>query len=278
MKVESTKLGFFSRRPLSAFSKTAVATLLGVIVLGVLMWLAVGVIPFLYIASVMLLLAGLILSGIRWMPLLGSLVGIFFLYVLLFQTTFPLYHLSHPKDAVSNPLLSFGLFVIIAVILWCMVMTVGAGVGAIIQNYWQRERGTPRWFVPALSGLIGLLLGAILIAALAQPATATATTTTTSGEATVHLGISTFSQPSVTVAKGAKLKLIDDGTFEHILFNGSWVNGQPSSQSQVGAPSVKNLMINGTGKSVEIGPFSSAGTYHIYCSIHSGMTLTIIVQ
>jgi len=30
--------------------------------------------------------------------------------------------------------------------------------------------------------------------------------------------------------------------------------------------------------SVEIGPFTTAGIYHIYCSVHVGMNLTVVVQ
>jgi plastocyanin len=33
-----------------------------------------------------------------------------------------------------------------------------------------------------------------------------------------------------------------------------------------------------SGGSVEIGPFTTAGTYHIYCTVHQGMNLEIIVQ
>jgi plastocyanin len=31
-------------------------------------------------------------------------------------------------------------------------------------------------------------------------------------------------------------------------------------------------------KSVTVGPFTTPGTYHLYCTIHPGITLTIIVQ
>lgn len=65
-------------------------------------------------------------------------------------------------------------------------------------------------------------------------------------------------------------------TFLHILANGSWLNGQPKPSKEPGAPSINNMQINGT--SVEIGPFTTAGTYHIYCTVHQGMNLTVIVQ
>ena len=92
----------------------------------------------------------------------------------------------------------------------------------------------------------------------------------------VHLGPGNFLQSTVTVPKGSKLLLVDDGSFLHILANGSWQNGQPQPAQEPGAPSVNNVQINGTR--VEIGPFTTAGIYHIYCTVHQGMNLTVIVQ
>jgi plastocyanin len=93
---------------------------------------------------------------------------------------------------------------------------------------------------------------------------------------TVHLGPGSFLQSSVTVPKGSKLLLVDDGSFTHIIANGSWVNGAPQPQQEPGAPMVNNVQVS--GGSIEIGPFTTAGTYHLYCTVHQGMNLTIIVQ
>jgi plastocyanin len=79
-----------------------------------------------------------------------------------------------------------------------------------------------------------------------------------------------------TVAKGAKLLLVDDVSVPHILANGSWQNGQAQPATEPGAPIVDNVQVNGT--SAEIGPFTTAGTYHLYCPIHQGMNLTVTVQ
>jgi plastocyanin len=32
------------------------------------------------------------------------------------------------------------------------------------------------------------------------------------------------------------------------------------------------------GGDVEIGPFTTTGVFHIYCTLHTGMNLTIVVQ
>lgn len=277
--VGSIRRLLFSRQPTSAFSKIVIVTLLVIAVF--LTALAVFVArntSLLIPATIIFLIAALVATGIRWTPLLGSIICGFMLYVFVFQSSFPLYHLAHPRDAYNPSWLAYIVFVGIVILFWCMLITIGAGIAAVIQNYRQNKPQTPRWFSQALTGLIGVLLGAILLGAFGPtlgPATATATT---GGEPTVHLGISSFLQSSVTVPKGSKLLLIDDGTFEHALSNGTWVNGQPQPATLPGAPAVQHLDINGAGKRVEIGPFTTAGTYHIYCSIHAGMMLTIIVQ
>src|SRR5437763_655250 len=58
--------------------------------------------------------------------------------------------------------------------------------------------------------------------------------------------------------------------------NGSWQHGTAAPAHEPGAPTVNNVQVNGT--SIQIGPFPTAGTYHLYCLVHQGMNLTIIVQ
>lgn len=55
-----------------------------------------------------------------------------------------------------------------------------------------------------------------------------------------------------------------------------WVNNTPHPATEAGAPTLGNIQVN--GNSIEIGPFNTAGTYHIYCTVHPGMNLTVIVQ
>src|SRR5207302_9141327 len=98
------------------------------------------------------------------------------------------------------------------------------------------------------------------------------------GGPTVHLGNTTFTQPSITISKGSSLNLIDDGAVTHIISNGSWVNGTAKPTQEAGAPMVSNLQFNSASQSQMVGPFNTAGTYHLYCSVHQGMNLTITVQ
>jgi plastocyanin len=92
------------------------------------------------------------------------------------------------------------------------------------------------------------------------------------------MGETTFLQSSVTISKGSSLTLIDDVPVLHIIGNGSWVNNAIKPAREAGAPVVNNLQFNAAGQSMAVGPFNTAGTYHLYCSVHLNMNLTVIVQ
>ena len=96
------------------------------------------------------------------------------------------------------------------------------------------------------------------------------------GSTDVHLGASNFVQSSVTTSKGSSLNMIDDTGSVHIIQNGSWVNGTPRPAKEPGAPTVQ-VQFNGND-SHTVGPFNTAGTYHLYCTIHPNMNLTVTVQ
>ena len=260
------------------FKRQSPTTLGWLVIVGLIMtaipsiviWGTVGndAIALLIIAAVMFLGAGIVATGIRWTPLLGSLLGAGMLISSAFQP-YVIFHLTQPKEG------NFFLFIMILLIIAGSVIALGGGISAIVQNYSQHTRSTPGWLAPALTGLAGMFVGAILIAAIAQPAPA-ATASTTGGEPTVHMGAGNFVQSSVTISKGAKLMLVDDVNIPHILANGSWQNGTPKPAIEPGAPTINHVQV--AGNSVEIGPFNTAGTYHVYCTVHPGMTLTIIVQ
>jgi plastocyanin len=274
MSTPSIKTQRFTRMPVAVLGKVSAVSLLVMAVLcGVI---AIFSQVLLVIVGVLLLSAILVMLGLRWAPALGSVISAFVLYTFLVQTAYPAYHLAHPKDSLSNPIASFVMFIVIVLIIWCALLALGAGISATLQNYRSSARQKPRWFTAALTGMVGLLIGAILIASMAQPAAASATSATTNGVPTVHMGMSNFDQTSITIPKGSKLLLVDDNSIPHILANGSWVNGQPQTEKQAGEPLLNKVTVN--GNSLAIGPFTIAGTYHIYCLIHSGMMLTVIVQ
>jgi plastocyanin len=140
--------------------------------------------------------------------------------------------------------------------------------------------------------LAALALGSILLAACVRPGT---TTTSTGGGSTatstpsgggggggcasgsVHMNSNQFVQSCANISKGSKLTLIDDVQVLHLISNGMWdSSGNVKQVTEPGAPAVNNVSI--AGGSADIGPFNTAGTFHIYCSVHQGMNLVVNVK
>jgi plastocyanin len=276
MHAEVPQARLFARQPLSTFGKLCVAALLGAAVTSSILAITIGFpanIALLIVTVSLLGGAGLAATRFRWMPLLITLLSGMFLYQLL-RAPFVLYHLTNPKGHAFFP------FVMDLLMIAFATITLGASIGAAVQNYRQGGERPPRRLPFALTGLVagvaGMLIGAILIAAIAQPGTVATSIAYTNGVPTVHMSAANFTQSSVTIAKGSNLLLVDDVSVVHILANGSWQNGTAKSADELGAPKVTNVQVN--DNSTEIGPFTTAGTYHIYCTIHVGMNLTIIVH
>ncbi len=255
------------RRSLASLGTLTIIGLLGCALASVLLLLQIGqlILPILIVDIVLVVVAGLVATGIRWMPLLGAIDALGTMIGALVSQQYFSYHLTHPAQV--------GFFAAALLVYAFGIVTVGAGIAATVQNYRNRGRHAPRALVPLLSALAGFLLGAILVATLSQ---GSAGATASNGTSTVHMGVNTFTTSTVTISKGSKLSLVDDGSFLHILDNGEWVNNAPRTSREPGAPLVNNVQVN--GNSTEIGPFNIAGTYHIYCTVHAGMNLTVIVQ
>ena len=92
----------------------------------------------------------------------------------------------------------------------------------------------------------------------------------------VHMNSAQFVESSITIKKGSSLTLIDDVAVPHYIFNGSWINGAAQTKQEQGAPTVQLQFMGNDTQSV--GPFNTAGTFHLYCSVHEDMNLTVIVQ
>ncbi len=99
-----------------------------------------------------------------------------------------------------------------------------------------------------------------------------------SGRNDVHMGEINFVQSSITISKGSSINLISDTGVAHIISNGKWVNDTPEPIKEPGAPVVNNLMFSDAGQSQSVGPFNTAGTFHLYCSVHEGMNLIVTVK
>ena len=95
---------------------------------------------------------------------------------------------------------------------------------------------------------------------------------------TVKLEGATFATSSITISKGSTITFVDDSNNGalHILVIGQ--NGQ--QESEQGTPDFGGL----SGERMNIGdtwttqPWNTVGTYHVACTIHSTMNLTVIVK
>ena len=121
------------------------------------------------------------------------------------------------------------------------------------------------------AGLLVFGMFSVLLAACAIRDTAN-----TANLPTVHMGGTDFIQHTITIHKGDMLNLVDDAPSQHIIQNGTWDNGVAKPATEPGAPTV-NVTYNGND-SAPIGPFNSAGTFKLYCTIHQNMNLTVTVQ
>ncbi len=122
-----------------------------------------------------------------------------------------------------------------------------------------------------LAGVIGIALLSIILAACNI---VDASTLATGPQ--VQMGGSTFLKPMITLKKGQTLTLVDTSSAAHVIANGTWQNGTAKHMQEGGAPTIN---LNFAGSDTHTTPaFAAAGTYLIYCTIHSGMNLTVIVQ
>ncbi|MEO7021468.1 MAG: hypothetical protein ABI234_15045 [Ktedonobacteraceae bacterium] len=130
--------------------------------------------------------------------------------------------------------------------------------------------------------LAALTFGSIVLMSCASPGTANSAPTATQAPAcpggdTVKTGVSTFEQSCIMLSKGGTLTISQDVSSYHSFDYGQW-NGatqQPATPPN-GAPALRALILS--GPSVSIGPFTTAGTYNIFCTVHAGMNLTVIVK
>jgi hypothetical protein len=130
-----------------------------------------------------------------------------------------------------------------------------------------------------------LAIGSVLLAACARPGTSGTAQTGGApsnggggGGNTVHMGNTQFVQTSVSIKKGSSLNLVNDVSVVHIIDNGTYDNGTPKPGKEPGAPTVSNIQFSSAGESKPIGPFTTAGTFHLYCTVHVNMDLTIDVK
>jgi plastocyanin len=209
-------------------------------------------------------------TGWRWSMILPLLVGVLALVMHLSPGGFPLYAMTHPSA-------SFYLFASIIFQPPLLLMVVLASMVKLVQTLRHIPAHAPRWLATALGAIAGLAIGALLIGGVAQPAAGGAGAPSATGTETVHLLASTFSPNIIALHAGDTLTVVDDTPTPHVLANGSWsASNQAAPATEAGAPIINHVNVN--NNTLTIGPFTTAGTYHIYCLVHPGMNLTVIVQ
>jgi len=225
--------------------------------------------PALLFAGFLLPFAGLLATRWRFAPLPAALVSLLTATFLLLQPH-DLYVLTHvqPEFIVFVPMIALGLVAGVA------------GVWATVVNYrgGDEERRSPRFLGSFLTGLAGLVVGMIVVALLvgAMPQTGAASIGP-NGEPAVHMTPTTFAPSVALVPTGSSLLIMAESSAKHILDYGRWdAHGTPHPLVEIGAPPLHDMVM--TGGSMELGPFTTPGVYHIYCTIHQSMNLTLVVE
>ncbi len=197
--------------------------------------------PLLIIGGIMLVGACVSLLRVRWIGAVGALLALGAMSTQM-SVGINQYFITHPADAPS--------FITLLVILSFGLVAVVADIAATIRNYRSPGQPAPRNLRLLLTSFATFVAGMIVVSLIvaANPPTSVASTTT-NGEPAVHMSAVAFVQNVVLVPKGSKLLLVDDGN---------------------------NITVN--GGSLTLGPFNTADVYHIYCTIHKDMNLTIVVQ
>lgn len=123
--------------------------------------------------------------------------------------------------------------------------------------------------------LVGIAILAVTIILLV--ACTNTSNTPTNNPNTVKAEGGSFSTSSITIKKGSTITFVDDSNNGalHILIIGQ--NAQ--QESEKGAPDFQGA----SGVRLDVGdswttpPWTIAGTYHVACTVHPAMNLTVIV-
>lgn len=121
--------------------------------------------------------------------------------------------------------------------------------------------------------MVGMIAFALMTVLFAACTIVDASTLNTGPQA--HMGNAAFKADHIAIKKGQKLTLVDDVAVQHIIDNGYWQGSKAVAKAEAGAPKV-NASI--TGGATAVGPFTQAGTFQLYCTIHGGMQIKVIVS
>ena len=123
---------------------------------------------------------------------------------------------------------------------------------------------------------MAVISGMMLMMLLLTSCGVTDSSTRSSGPQ-VRMGLSTFIDTAVTIQQGQSITLVDTVSSTHIITNGTWDGTTPVAKDEAGAPKV-NVTIANAGQQQSIGPFTSPGTFQLFCTVHQGMNLAVTVK
>ncbi|HJZ48042.1 MAG TPA: hypothetical protein VKE41_12780, partial [Roseiflexaceae bacterium] len=170
------------RQPLAPLGKLTAVALLGAAVgyAGLQALIPILTAPVLIVMVVMLLLAGMVLTGLRWTPLVAGLLAALGIIIgNIVAPGYTTYHLIHPDE--------FAFFAVTVFIVASTVLAAVAGIAAGMQNYRSGARRTPAWLPALLSGLAGFVVGALAVAGIVA-----VTARSVTAGSTIHMGPATF--------------------------------------------------------------------------------------
>ena len=264
------KKGFVVAR--TAFWASLVTALMCVVIAVIVKVLSGILSPQLVFLAASSVIATLLLAiRNRWTALVATLLNAYLFYF-IWTEPFVTSSLSNPK----GPNGGLGHFYGVVLVICASILAVVCSLGATVQYFRGTSRQTPRWYPVVIGIVIGMYLAGMHLGDVALPYSTTTGLTITNGVATLHVEANGFLQSSITLPKGDKLVLVSDSSEKHRFYNGIWQNGTPIIQQEPGAPLVNGVVM--TTNNVTIGPFNTAGTFHIFCTLHTGMELTITVQ
>jgi plastocyanin len=118
-----------------------------------------------------------------------------------------------------------------------------------------------------LFGVPVLLLGMFAPSAVTRPAPAP--------PGAVGMGHEKFSERRVTIHRGQTLRFVNDSGWLHVIGPGD----EGRLKAENGAPSLgeRGAFISERGDSFTTAPWNKPGTYHITCSLHPEMNITVVV-
>jgi plastocyanin len=93
----------------------------------------------------------------------------------------------------------------------------------------------------------------------------------------VKMGASDFIDKTITIPKGENVTFVNEVASVHVITNGTWKGSTADTTVEAGAVKT-NFNVANKEQKYTIGPFTTAGSFKYYCTVHPGMNLTITVQ